>query len=247
MTAAVRPPAFWAACGRGTAWCPLPKNRHTGIRNRPSYSKRVGEGGRAVRAHHLDALQKPFGRAAIDHLLDDQRADHAGRCRLFIFREFRFFVARFDERQDGDRLGVRFVDVGIERRFDLRGHVRGVAREPDVLARLHHGGRELAEHHGDVRAFVERVLPADGFDRAAAAAADGDAHAVAADQPAAFVGDRVGGLADVEFFVGRARERFELFPQRSAFRRDGAAGRPSRSRRRIRTPATGSAGSRAAW
>ena len=75
----------------------------------------------------------------------------------------------------------------------------------------------LLSMHRDVRALVERVLAADGFDRAAAAAADRHAHAVAADQPPAFVGDRVGRLPHVELFVRGARERFQLLPQRLLF------------------------------
>ena len=166
--------------------------------------QRVGECRGAVRAHDLDALQKAVRRAAVDHLLDDQRPNHAGRLGASSSSANLASSSRgSDERQNRDRLGVRFVDVRIERRFDLRRQVRRVAREPHVFARLHDRGRQLAEHHGHVRALVERVLAADGLDRAPAAVADRHAHAVAADQPPAFVGDRVGRFADVELFVGR--------------------------------------------
>ena len=92
-----------------------------------------------------------------------------------------------------------------------------VARVPYVFAGFDDGGRQLAEHHGHVRTLVESILSADRFDRTSAAVADGNAHAVAADQAAAFVGDRVSGFADVEFFVGGAGERFELLPERLLF------------------------------
>ena len=97
-----------------------------------------------MRAHDLDTLQKTVRRAAVDHLLDDQRADHASGHRLGILGELCFFVTRFEQRQNGDRLRVRFIDIRIERFFDLRCEVRGVAGEPYVLARFYDRGCQVA-------------------------------------------------------------------------------------------------------
>ena len=134
-------------------------------------------------------------------MFDNQRTDDPGRFWLFVLGEFRFFVPRLHERQDGDRLGVRFIDIGIERGFDLGRHVGRVAGEPHVFAGFNDGRGEFAEHHRYVRALIESILPANRFDRAAIAALDGDADSVATDQASAFVGNRVRGFADVEFFV----------------------------------------------
>ena len=63
----------------------------------------------------------------------------------------------------------------------------------------------LLKQHGDVRSLVESVLAADGLDRATAAAANRHAHAVASDQPPAFVGDRVRRLRARRVFRGHVR------------------------------------------
>ena len=101
--------------------------------------------------------------------------------------------------------------------FDLRRHVRGIARVPDILARLHDCRGQFAQQDGDVRSLVERILAADRFDRAAAAVADRHADPVAADQPPAFVGDRVRGVPNIELLVRGARKCFQLLPQALLF------------------------------
>ena len=60
----------------------LPSARHTRHQEQAFVFQRVGQRRGAVRANDVDALQKAVRRAAVDHLLDDQRADHAGRIRL---------------------------------------------------------------------------------------------------------------------------------------------------------------------
>lgn len=86
--------------------------------------QRVPEGGRTVGPHHVDALQESIGCATVDHLFNNQRADHfGGRAVVVLARKGFLVVARFDERQDSDGLGVRFVDIGVDRRFDLRRQV----------------------------------------------------------------------------------------------------------------------------
>ena len=65
----------------------------------------------------------------------------------------------------------------------------------------------------DVRALVERVLSADCLDDATPTALHRHAHAVAADEPASLVGDRIGGHANVECLVYCSGEVVDLAPQ----------------------------------
>ena len=71
------------------------------------------------------------------------------------------------QRQHGDHLRVRLVDVFLHGVFHLRGQVAGVARVPHRIARGHHRRGQLAQQPNGVRPLVEHVLAADGLDRAA--------------------------------------------------------------------------------
>ena len=90
--------------------------------------------------------------------------------RIFIFGRSGAF-----QRQDGHGFGMGFVDVFFHRFFHLRGQILGVARVPDGVAGGRDRGGQLSQQSHHVRAFVENVLAADGFDLAMLALADGHA------------------------------------------------------------------------
>ena len=170
----------------------------------------VGQGRGTVFGDHVDALQHSVGDAAVLDLLDDQGADGLlGHFRLIGVLLF-FPQARPDKRQHGDRFRMRIVDVFLHGVLDLGCHVAGIAGVPDGVARLHDLGGQLAQEPHGVRSFVEEVLPADGLDAALPPTADGDADAVAFDQPASFVGDHVCRLSGVEAGVYQAGEILQL-------------------------------------
>ena len=106
------------------------------------------------------------------------------------------------------------VHVILHGVFNLRRQIARIARIPERFAGRHHRRRQAVKQHDGIRTFVERVLAADRLDLALLAAADRHADAVAFDQPASLVGDRIGRLARVQAGVRRTREILELVPQR---------------------------------
>ena len=92
----------------------------------------VGQRRRAVAAEDVGGLHQSFGLPAVDELLDHQGAEniHPGAALLMIV----FIRIGFVERQHVELLGVRFVDVFVDRLFNLRGEVRRIARIPEIFA-----------------------------------------------------------------------------------------------------------------
>ena len=155
MTATV----FGSVCRRNIQVA-LPSVFQRGIRKSPSCSSALARAVSLCERTTSTRLREAVGDPVVDHLLDDQRADHlalatAPLADLFLGR-LGIDTAAVHQRQDGHRLGLRLVDVGVERLLDLRGELRGVARVPDVLARLGDGAGQLGQQRRDIRARVER-------------------------------------------------------------------------------------------
>ena len=100
----------------------------------------------------------------------------------------------FGQRQNRDVLGVRFIDIVFERLLDLRRQIRAVAVVPECFAAAANRRDQLFQQRDQIRTPIKALLAADRFQAVRTAAARGDADAIAFDQPAAFVGDRVGCL-----------------------------------------------------
>ena len=175
----------------------------------------VAERRGAVLAHDVHALHHAVARTAVLDLFDDQGADHRRRRRFAVGGR----RVGPDQRQHGHVLGVRLVDIRLQRFFDLRRHVRRIARVPHRLAGCDDGRGQVVQKDDLVRAVIHHVLAADRFDAALLVAfAKSDADPIAADQPPCLVDDRERGLGRFQAGVSRARKILQLVPQRLPIR-----------------------------
>ena len=162
-------------------------------------------------ADHVDPLQHAVLDAGNLDQLDDQSADGLWLGAAVLVVLFRL-VGRGEQGKNGDRLGVRFVDVFLDGVFDLGWEIAAVAGVPHRVAAGHDRRGQTVEQHDGVGPFVKGVLAADRLDVAFPALADGDADPVAIDQPPAFVGDGEGRLVRIETGVDRAGKILQLRP-----------------------------------
>ena len=163
--------------------------------------------------------QHRFRQTAFD-LLDDQRADDlVGQIALLI-RLARHRLPhvrgtfRSAQRQQGQHPRVRFVDIFVQRLFHLRRQIVHRPVVPQGFARRDHPRGQLVQMMDDVRPVFDRILAADRFDLALAAVHHAHADAVAADDAAPLVDDRVSRLAQIQILVDHAGEVVGLGPQR---------------------------------
>ena len=117
------------------------------------------------------------------------------------------------QERDDDGLRARLVDVHLQGVADVGGEALGVAGVDQVLARADHDLAEPGQLADQVGPLLDDLLAADGLDHHPAADLHGHAQAVAADQPLAVVGDRVGRLLQVERAVDLVGEPLELVPE----------------------------------
>ena len=143
------------------------------------------------------------------HLVANLLGDQAAERHLLLARVGLGLV----QKRDNHRLGARLVNVHLERVADVGGEPFGVPRVDEVIARADDDLAEPGQLADEVGPLLDDLLPADRLDHHPAAELHGDAQAVAPDQPLAVVGDRVGGLLQVERAVDLMREPFQLVPE----------------------------------
>ena len=80
--------------------------------------------------HHVDPAAHAFGEHVVGDLLDDQRAEKFGRLVVSALP----LRLRPDQRQHGDQFGMGLVGVGLDRLFDLRRQIGGVAGVPKSIS-----------------------------------------------------------------------------------------------------------------
>jgi len=160
----------------------------------------IGQRRTAVGADEFDPLLHALRDPVVLDPLDDQGPhDRFGLSgMLLVCLRIVTGHRRPQQRQHAHRLRLRLVDVLLDYVLDLRGHLPGITGVPDRLSRGHHHLGQLPEQPDGVGAFLEHVLAADGLDRTLTSFGHRQAHPIALDQPAAFVGDGVGRLADVQ-------------------------------------------------
>src|SRR5687767_11599897 len=92
----------------------------------------------------IDSREQTFARAAVFDLFDDQAADHFRRWRRL--RVFWFWIGLWPhEGHNGDRLRMRFVDIGLHGVFHLRRKIARVAGVPNWFAGCRNGSSHFAK------------------------------------------------------------------------------------------------------
>ncbi len=163
--------------------------------------------------HGLNSLALGRIKAAIVEFFDDQ---HAQRFSVATWCAGRLIASRTrfgPERNQGNRPGVRFVDEGFQRSFDLRRTRSAIVVVPKRFFRPRDRGGDLFQKANALGAGVEPVGAADGQHTAPSAAKQSNADPIATDEGPRVVCDSVSRCAQIEAGMSLFDEPVEHVPQ----------------------------------
>ena len=202
----------------------------------PLVLPRVLQRGGDVVGQQVELRRQARGEAALGDLLHHDRAEHLRRLDgppvLRLRVRFAQVPVAGEQRDDRDQPAGGFLEVVRQRPGDLRrqgGPVgprqrpprpalvpqerRVPAVEQQRLPRLHHRAGQPGQPLRQVGPLVDRLLPADGFDRVAAAAAADDAHPVHVQQPAGLVRGDAGHVPHAAGALEQQHRLLEVRPE----------------------------------